>query len=267
MDNLKNKVAVVFAASGAIAGAVAKSLAQHGAKVYASGRHLKEVEQLVKEIKAEGHRAEAAEVDAMDEDGIDAYLKKIVETEGKLDIVFNGIGLRPSTHGYGLPSVTLPFGHFMEPMRVHVGSQFLTSRIAAGYMMNTKTAGTIIMLTASLSRLKIPFMAGVSSACSAIEGLTRVLAAELGMYGIKVICLNPTALQETRTIKETTEANAKTMGVSVDEFKQATAQRQLLGTGPTLRNIGELAAFMASDEGAILNSHIIDADYGTMSVI
>lgn len=267
MSNLKNKVAVVFAASGAIAGAVTKSLAEHGAKVYASARNINELEQLINEINKSGGNAQAAKVDAMNEMEIDDYLKKIVLAEGKIDILFNGIGIRPGSNGYGSPSVMLSFEHFMEPLRVHVGSQFLTSRLAARYMMETKTPGTIITLTASLSRLKIPFMAGISSACTAIEGLTRVLAAEFGPHGIKVICLNPTALQETRTIQETTNAVAKTMGVTIEQYNEMAAQRHLLGKGPSLQQVGELAAFMASDAGAILNSHIIDADYGTMSVI
>ena len=46
MSNLKNKVAAVFAASGAIASAVAQSFARHGAKVYVSGRDLKKVQAL-----------------------------------------------------------------------------------------------------------------------------------------------------------------------------------------------------------------------------
>lgn len=267
MTDLKNKVAVIFAASGAIAGAVAKSFATKGSKVYVSARDLKAVQLLADEIKKAGGWAEAKQVDAMNETEIDNYLKQIVADNGKLDIVFNGIGVRPGTTSYGIPATMLSFEHFMEPLKVHLGSQFLTSRIAARYMIETKTQGTIITLTASLSRMKIPFMAGITSACTAIEGLTRVLSSEFGMHGIKVICLNPTALQETRTIKETTAANAKTMGVSIEEFGKLTAQKHLLKQAPSLQNIGALAAFMASDEGAILNSHIIDADYGTMAVI
>jgi NAD(P)-dependent dehydrogenase (short-subunit alcohol dehydrogenase family) len=62
MKNLNNKVAVVFAASGAIAGAVAKSLAKHGAKVYVSARNTedtKAVNMLADDIKQSGAWAEA----------------------------------------------------------------------------------------------------------------------------------------------------------------------------------------------------------------
>ncbi|MFM2393797.1 MAG: hypothetical protein RLZZ546_1779 [Bacteroidota bacterium] len=92
MTNLKDKVAVVFAASGVVAGAVAKSLAEHGAKVYLSSRDLASVEALAAKIKLHGGWAEAHQVDAMNEGEIDSHLSSIVADNGSLDIVFNGIG-------------------------------------------------------------------------------------------------------------------------------------------------------------------------------
>lgn len=267
MESLKNKVAVIFAASGAIAGAVAKSIAQHGAKVYVSGRDLAKVRRLAEDIKQNGGWAEAEQVDAMNESEIDNYLKKIIAEEGKLDIVFNGIGLRPSEFSYGTPSTEISLEHFLEPIRVHCGSQFLTSRVAAKYMMETKSGGTILTLTASLSRLKSPNMSGITAACTAIEGLTRVLAAELGKYGIKVICLNSAGLFETRTIEETYAGNAKTLGITTEEFATKANQQYLLKTGPTLKQVGEVAAFLVSEHGVTFNSHVVDVDCGRMNVI
>jgi NAD(P)-dependent dehydrogenase (short-subunit alcohol dehydrogenase family) len=266
MTNLKNKVAVVFAASGAIASAVAKSLAEHGAKVYVSARDITAVRMLADDIKQKDGWAEAHQVDAMNEAEIDNHIAKVVTDNGKLDIVFNGIGVRPSASDYGMYSTQISFEQFMKPIETHVGSQFLTSRVAAKYMMQTKTQGTILTLTASLSRLKLPFMAGVTAACTAIEGLTRVLASEFGIAGIKVICINPTAMAETRTIQETSAANAKTMGISIEEFanKQSSS---LIGKQFTLNDMAQAAAFLVCDAGAVFNSHIVDIDFGTMSVI
>jgi NAD(P)-dependent dehydrogenase (short-subunit alcohol dehydrogenase family) len=267
MTNLKNKVAVVFAASGAIAGAVAKSLAEHGAKVYVSGRDLAAVRMLADEIKQNNGRVEAAKVDAMNETEIDSYIQKIVTENGKLDIVFNGIGVRPSESDYGMYTTQISFEQFMKPIETHVGSQFLTSRVAAKYMMQTQIQGTILTLTASLSRLKLPFMAGVTAACTAIEGLTRVMAAEFGQASIKVICINPTSLSETRTIKETNAASAKSMNIPPEALGQMLASQYLLKKSPTLKDVGETAAFLVSDAGAVFNSHIMDVDFGSMSVI
>lgn len=109
-------------------------------------------------------------------------------------------------------------------------------------------------------------MAGVTAACTAIEGLTRVMASEFGRAGIKVICINPTAMAETRTIQETSAANAKAMGISIEEFSKM-QMPSLLGKPFTLKDMANAAAFLVSDAGAVFNSHIVDVDFGTMSVI
>jgi NAD(P)-dependent dehydrogenase (short-subunit alcohol dehydrogenase family) len=267
MTNLKNKVAVVFAASGAIAGAVAKSFAQNGAKVYVTGKDLAEVNMLADDIKQNGGWAEAHKADALNESDIDKIFEKVVADNGKVDIVFNGIGIRPSQSQYGTPSTVVTYENFLKPLTTIVGSQFLTSRAAAKFMAATKTQGTILTLTSSLSRSKIPFMAGVTSASTGVEGLTRCLAAEFGMMGIKVICINPTGLSETRTIQETSAANAATIGIPTEAFAGELNKGYLTGQRPSLAQVGNVASFLVSNEGAVLNSHIVDVDFGYRGVI
>ncbi len=264
---LLNKIAVVFAAGGAIAGAVAKSFAEKGAKLYVTAKELPAAESLVVEIKRNGGWAEALLADALNEADIDAVFEKVISDNGSVDIVFNGIGIRPNQSQYGTPSTLLTYENFLKPLTTIVGSQFLTSRVAAKYMVATKSTGTILTLTSSLSRSKIPFMAGVTAASTGVEGLTRCLAAEFGMMGIKVICINPTGLGETRTIQETSAANAATIGIPVEIFGAELSKGYLLGKSPSLKDVGNMAAFLVSDEGAVLNSHVVDVDFGYKSVI
>ncbi len=265
---LKDKVAVVFAANGAIGSHVAKAFAKEGAKVFLAGRNKPELNKLLKEIEDAKGWVEATYMDPTNEQEIDDCLKRIVKDFKKVDIVFNGIGLRPSENGYGKPTTELSFTDFMRPLQVHTGSQFLTSRLAAKYMIQTKTKGTILTLSASLSRLKIAFMAGVTASCNAVEGLTRVMAAEFGNHGIKVICMTPTAFPETRTIQETSAGVAKTMGMPPGEHRdEDPLKNYLLRKAPSLEEFGGMAAFLASDTGTLLNSHIIDIDCGTPDVI
>jgi len=267
MKQLTNKVAAVFAANGAIASEVAKALASEGATVYLSGRNTEALQALSTEIQQQGGHSEVHQVDATNEQAIDDFLSQIVEKEKQLDVVFNGIGLRATDLQYGTPSIKLPFEKFMKVLHVHVGSQFLTSRIAARHMMATQSQGTIITLTASLSRIKTPMMSGITTACTAIEGMTRSLSAEYGRAGIKVICLNPTALIDTRTIQETNALSAQAMGIPAEAMADQMKASYLLGKSPSTRDIGKLAAFLATDTGALLNSHIVDADFGTFNVI
>lgn len=261
---LTKKVAVVFAANGAIASGVAHEFAAQGAIVYVSGRNLSALEALAYQINQAGGIATPSEVDALNEDAIETYLKGITEVEGKIDIVFNGIGLRAFENGYGTPAAKLPFDQFLKPLETIVGSQFLTARLASKHMTN---GGTILLLTSSLSRIKTPFMSGITAASAAIEGLTRSLAAEFGFAGIRVICLNPTGMPETRTIQETTAANAKTLGMPIEVFAAELSKGSLLGKAPSVSDTAKVAAFLVSDAGAALNSHIIDVDFGHQSVI
>lgn len=267
MKLLEDKIAVIFAANGEIASQVARAMAERGAYVYLSGRNQEAIKQLTQEIIKAGGKAKAYPTDATDEQQVDRFLTHVVEEQGRLDAIFNGIGLRAGEAAYGTPATRLSFKQFMMPLQTILGSQFLTARAAARHMTATGTPGTIIMLTASLSRIKTPFMAGITAACAGIEGLTRSLAAEFGSAGIKVICLNSTALVNTRAIRETNTANAQTAGVSEEQLAEGIRRSYLLGKSPDPRHIGAFAALLATDEGALLNSHVVDADFGTYNVI
>lgn len=156
MKNLKDKVAIVFAASGDIAGAVARSFSQHGAKVYVTALNLDVVKKLAGEIGANGGSAEAAKVDALNETEIDNFLREVVADNGRLDIIFNGIGADYKEMGGRPPTTVATFAQFMAPLEKICGSQFLTSRVAARYMIQTRSEGTILLLTAALSRSSFP---------------------------------------------------------------------------------------------------------------
>ena len=267
MENLKDKVAVVFAASGAIAGAVARAFGQHGAKVYVSGLHLDAVKALAKEIKAGGGWAEAAKVDALNETEIDTYFQKIIEDNGKLDVVFNGIGRLYIEGGSGSPTLGVTFEQFLSPLQKICGSQFLTSRLAAKYMVQTGSEGTLLFLTATLSRIKIPNMAGIATAYGGVESLTRVMATEFAGNGIKAMCICSAAIMESGKIQGMIGDFAKKFGISHDEMTLNYKRFDLLKSGPTLKQVGEVAAFLASDNGIVFNSHVVDADCGKFNLL
>lgn len=267
MQNLKNKVAVVFAASGEIAGAVAKSFAQHGAKVYVTARNLEAVRALAREIKDNGGQADAGKVDALNEAEIDSFLKKVVADNGKLDVVFNGIAVEYSEMG-GRPLTTVAtFEQFMAPMEKICGSQFLTSRVAAKYMMQSESEGTIILFNAALSRSKLPNMAGITAACAGVEGMTRVMATEWGKEGIKVTCICSGAIMETQRISGSMASSAKNLGITTEQLLTQYKVFDILDTTPTLKHVGEMAAFVASEAGVLLNSHIVDVDCGKLNIL
>jgi NADP-dependent 3-hydroxy acid dehydrogenase YdfG len=71
---LNNKVAVIYGAGGDVGGAVARAFATEGASLFLTGRNLAPVQAVAKDIVAAGGSAEAAEVDALDEEVVDKHL-------------------------------------------------------------------------------------------------------------------------------------------------------------------------------------------------
>src|SRR5215510_11516630 len=124
---LKNKVTVIYGAGGAIGGAVARAFASEGAKLFLTGRKRGPVEAVVKEILSAGGSAEAAEVDALDEQVVDKHLQSLIDKAGRVDISFNAVGI-PGTKILGVPLVELDVEQFSLPITTYATSYFLIAR-------------------------------------------------------------------------------------------------------------------------------------------
>src|SRR5262244_3975852 len=118
---LKNKVAVIYGAGGDIGGAVARTFAREGAKVFLTGRKRAPIEAVAKDIAAAGALAEAAEVDALDERGVDAHLQSAIDKAGSIDISFNAVAI-PGANILGVPLLELDVEQFCLPVTVYARS-------------------------------------------------------------------------------------------------------------------------------------------------
>jgi enoyl-[acyl-carrier-protein] reductase (NADH) len=118
-----------------------------------------------------------------------------------------------------------------------------------------------------MARCKIPNLAGITAACAAVEGMGRVMAAEWGGDGIKVICIAPNALMETKRIAGWIDSVSKQMGIPEEQMVAQYKAFDILKTSPTLDHVGETAAFLASSPGIAFNSHVIDVDCGKLNVL
>ena len=92
---LKDRIAVIHGAGGAIGSAVAGTFAREGARLFLSGRSLAPVWAVAEDIVAAGGKAEAASVDALDEVAIERHTAGVVEKAGRIDVVLNAIGFSP----------------------------------------------------------------------------------------------------------------------------------------------------------------------------
>src|SRR5262245_9632486 len=153
---LDNKVAVIYGASGGIGAAVAHAFASEGAKVFLTGRNGAAVAAVARDIVATGGSAEAAEVDAVNEQAIDKHLQAVVAKAGRIDISFNAVGI-PNDKILGVPLTELDVEHFSLPITSYTTSYFLTARLAARRMIANKS-GVIMTVSALHSRTGLPLV-------------------------------------------------------------------------------------------------------------
>ena len=259
---LKDKVAVVYGAGGGIGGAVARAFASEGAQVFLTGRNLAPVEAVAKDITAAGGSAEAAEVDALNEQAVDEHLQSVVNTAGRIDISFHAVGI-PNAGIVGVPLVELDVEQFALPITTQARSYFLTARLAGRRMVPNKS-GVIMTVTALHSREGIPFVGGYGPAQAAKEALTRDLSAELAPHGIRVVGLRPQAMPETRTIRDGFEPRAKATGMTWEQFQEMLASRTHPRRLMTLEEMANTAVFMASDKASGMTGTTVNLTMGRL---
>jgi len=258
---LKDKVAVIYGAGGAIGSAVARAFASEGAKLFLTGRSLAPVDVVANDVVAAGGSADPAEVDALDEQAVDEHLRSVVDTAGRVDISFNAIGLP-------IPKIRVPLAEldveqFSLPIATYTRSYFMTARLAARRMLE-KRSGVIMTVTATPSRTGVPFVGGGGPAMAAVEALTRGLSAELAPQGIRVVGLRPQGIPETGRIRESFEGYAKASGLTWDQFQESLAGRTHARRLSTLAELANVAAFMASDKATGMTGTTVNLSLGSL---
>ena len=258
---LKNKVAVIYGAGGAVGSAVARAFVREGAKLFLTGRHRAPVEAVAKDVVS-GGSVEAAEVDALDEQAVERHLQSVIDKAGRVDVSFNAIGI-PNTTLQGVPLVELDIEQFSLPIATYTKSYFLTARLAARRMV-AERSGVIMTVTSIPSRTGIPLMGGVAPAMSAVEALTRDLSAELAPHGIRVVGLRPQGMPETGTIKEVFGLHAKAWGISWEQFHEMIASRTHMRRLTTLAEMANTAVLLASDEASAMTGTVVNLSLGSL---
>jgi NAD(P)-dependent dehydrogenase (short-subunit alcohol dehydrogenase family) len=259
---LKDKVAVIYGAGGAIGGAVARAFAREGAALFLTGRRRAPVDAVAQDVASAGGSAEAAQVDALDEQAVSGHLASVTVRAGRVDISFNAVGT-PNADILGVPLVDLDVDQFARPISSYTRSYFLTARLAARHMIR-QGSGVIMTVTALHSRTGIPLVGGYGPAMAAKEALTRNLSAELAPYGIRVVGLRPQAMPETRTIKEAFEPRAKAVGMTWEQWQEFLASRTHPRRLMTPEEMANVAVFLASDQASGMTGTTVNLTMGSL---
>ena len=224
---LEHKKAVIYGAAGAIGGAVARSFAHEGADLVLAGRTRARVES----ISAAGGVAEAAEIDALDEDAIEKHMDDVVARAQRIDVLFNAIGMDDVQ---GILLVDMSAEDFAQP---------------------------VIRLRGPSSSPR-PITAAMGVACAAVEGLWRSFAAELGPHGIRLVILRSAGSPDAPDINQTFEHHAWAAGISPEEFLAEASSGTLLRRLPMLSEVAEAAVMMASDRASAMTGVMANVTCG-----
>jgi NAD(P)-dependent dehydrogenase (short-subunit alcohol dehydrogenase family) len=245
---LENKVAVIYGAGGSIGGAVARGFAREGSNVFLAGRTQSGLDKVAEEIRSKGGTVQVAEVDALDEQAVEKYVDKVVKKAGSLDISFNLISIADVQK----PLLELSVKDFMQPIMNEMRTQFLTTQAAARYMIK-RGSGVILHFGGGGPQTQSG-LGGFKVALDAMEGLRRQWAVELGQYDIRVLTL------KTGGIPESIPEDAPERDEIIDNLLPQT----LLHRAATLEDVGNVAAFAASDRARTITSAEINISCGAI---
>jgi len=252
---LQHKNAIVYGAGGSLGGTVAKALAAAGARVFLTGRNLSSLQRIADEIIASGGSAEVAIVDAMDERAVNAHIAGVAQRAGSVDISFNAIHLQDVQN---IPLVNMAMADFVRPVNIAVQTNFLTA-IAAGRLMMKQQSGVILTLTATPAVTAYPLTGGFGIACAAIENFSRLLATELGPYGVRVVNVRSAGSPDSKFFIDALTSNPEVVAPILRKMEEDTMLKKL----PPMADIANTMVFLASNMAGSITGCNIDATCGT----
>ncbi|KEZ48091.1 MULTISPECIES: SDR family oxidoreductase [Metabacillus] len=244
--NLSGKVAIVTGASSGIGEAAAIKLAEQGAKVALLDIKEENAESVKKKIEEINGEAIILECDVSDAERMETSYKKVIDTWGRLDIVFANAGI----NGRWTPIEDLSPEDWDQTINTNLRSTFLSVKYAIPYM---KKKGGSIIITSSINGTRM-FRGFGRSAYSTSKvgqvGFGKMAALELAGYKIRVNMICPGAIEtniDSNTFAE--EENIEKVEVPV-EFPEGEQPLEQKAGSP--EQVADLVYFLASD----LSSHI-----------
>lgn len=230
---LKNKIAVVTGSAQGIGKAIAKMYSEEGATVVLCDLQRDKVMQAAQKIEQDtGNQAVGFAFDITKKDEVQDAVKKIVDRFGRIDVLVNDAGI--VKHALLLDMDEHDWDSIFE---VNVKGTFLMIQ-AVGKVMVGQKKGKIINISSCSGKKPTLEEGAYCSSKSAVIGLTRVTALEMGRYGVTCNAICPGAIDSVMfrsTIGTTPEI--------VNEWIEKTAVKRL----GTPEDQAKVAVFLASE--------------------
>jgi gluconate 5-dehydrogenase len=248
---LDGRLALVTGSSAGIGLALARGLAQAGARVVLNGRDSARLDAALQALRAEGLAVEASRFDVCDPEGIEAAVAAIEDGLGPIDILVNNAGIqrRAPFHEFDLKD-------WNDLMRTNVDSIFLVGR-AVSRRMVARRSGRIINIGSVQCELGRPGIAPYTASKGAVKMLTKGMAIDLGPYGINVNAIGPGYFK--------TELNARL--VADETFSQWLVNRTPSRRWGDVEDLAGAAVFLASDASRFVNGHVLYVDGGVTATL
>ena len=242
---LSGKSAIVTGSASGIGREIALTLAADGASVTVADRNLEGAETVAGQISDCGGTARAALVDVTDSGQVDAVVEGAEAAYGSVDILVNVAGF-----GFNSPIVDMREEDWDLVLGVNLKGQFLCARAAARRMIRQGNGGRIVNI-ASTAANNARYAGGAYCAAKAgVVQLTKVLALELGEYGITVNAVGPGFTETPATVE------------SSDEYRSNFLAQVPAGRAGRTSDIANAVLFLASPAAEFVNGQAIYVDGG-----
>jgi 3-oxoacyl-[acyl-carrier protein] reductase len=247
MNSLSGKIAVVTGASKGIGAAIAKALAQAGASVVVNySTSIEGAERVAASIKEKGGKAITVQGDTSKAGDIKRLLTETKKAFGALDILVNNAGVFKFE-----PLENVTENEFHRQYNVNVLGPILAIQEALKYF--GPKGGSVINVSSVASLNNMPSSVVYASTKSALDSVTRVLAAELASRKIRVNAIAPGPVD--------TEGFAS-VGLKGSDMEKKMIEDTPLGRLGQPEDIARVAVFLASDESGWVTGERLTAAGG-----
>ena len=247
---LKGKVAVVTGGSKGIGLGCVRVFARHGCRVVFGARGEEAGREVEQELGNAGHEAVFVPCDVTRESDIDALIAAAVERFGRLDCMVNNAGWHPPAMNIDQTSRE----DFESLLKLNLVSTFLGCKFAVGHLR--KTCGSIINMSSEVALIGQGEAPAYVTTKAGQIGLTRSLALDLAPEKVRVNAVCPAGVM-TPLMQQWADSQYDPQASldMVDSWHP-------LGRMATVDEIGEVCAFLASDEAAFITGQAICPDGG-----
>jgi len=253
---LDGKAAIVTGAGSGVGRASAKRFSEEGARVAVADIDVAGAEETAAQIVAAGGDAFAVEVDVSSEDDVSALVATTVERFGRLDVIFNNVGVPTPRLGMSLDDHTMDDFHRL--MAINAGGVFLGCKYAIR-QFKAQGGGGAIVNTGSVAGL-VGWGGTVYGATKgAVHQLTKAIAVEAAADGIRVNAICPAGMPYTGFMAA---GGMKLPPEQVEQAAKSVGESHPLGRPITAEDCAEVAVFLASDRAANVTGVLVPVDGG-----